>query len=436
VQIGFRMQRRFGLRSFGAALVLMLALGSVAGAQQQAHNGNGRAAVFLDCHSRLCDFDHLRREIPFVNWVRDRQDADVHVLVTQQRTAAGGSDYTLTLLGLRSAGARQDTVSFVTNADDTYEEERADLTRTLALALVPYVWHTPAFARLALEYTAPVDTVGAPMIEEAEDPWNYWVFRVSLRGSMEGESQERFLSGNASIAANRITEAFKVELSARASGSRSEFDVVDTAEGLDTTYISTRQVYSFDALTVWSLSPHWSAGARAEVDRNSTLNWDLAIRGGPAAEYNIFPWEESTWRRLTLRYTIGIAAYDYAEETIYNQTSEVRPVHTFEVDVGAQQPWGSVHGSLEAFQYLHDLAKHSITVGGDLNLRVFRGLDFSVGGRVSRIKDQLYLSKVGLTPEEVLLQQRARGTEFRFQVDMGLSYRFGSKYNNIVNPRM
>jgi hypothetical protein len=34
------------------------------------------------------------------------------------------------------------------------------------------------------------------------------------------------------------------------------------------------------------------------------------------------------------------------------------------------------------------------------------------------------------------LQQRARGTEFRFQVDMGLSYRFGSKYNNIVNPRM
>ena len=79
---------------------------------------------------------------------------------------------------------------------------------------------------------------------------------------------------------------------------------------------------------------------------------------------------------------------------------------------------------------------HSITVGGDLNLRVFRGLDFSVGGRVSRIKDQLYLSKVGLTPEEDLLQQRARGTEFRFQVDMGLSYRFGSKYNNIVNPRM
>src|ERR1041385_8095423 len=33
--------------------------------------------VFLDC-SFFCDFDYIRTEIPFVNWVRDRTDADVH----------------------------------------------------------------------------------------------------------------------------------------------------------------------------------------------------------------------------------------------------------------------------------------------------------------------------------------------------------------------
>lgn len=420
-------------------LLAALSLGSpaVTAAQEPAPSGvNGRAAVFLDCHSRLCDFDHFRREIPFVNWVRDRQDADVHVLITQQGTAGGGSRFTLSLIGLRALAARQDTVYYVTHVDDTYDEERAGLTRTIALGLVPYVWHTRAFERLSVAYAAPVDTARLLVAEAIDDPWDYWVFRVSVRGSMEGESQERFLSGNAAVSANRITEALKIELGARASGSRSEFEVVDEAEGLDTTYVSTRNVYSLDGMIVWSLDAHWSAGALAEVDRNSTLNWDLALQGGPAVEYNIFPWEESTWRRLTLRYVVGIAAYQYGEVTIYDETSEIRPAHTLEVDIGVQQPWGSVYGSLDAFQYLHDLTKHSVSVGGDLNLRVFRGLECNIGGRVARIKDQLYLSKEGLTPEEILLRQQQRGTEFRFGMELGLSYRFGSKYNNVVNPRM
>ena len=36
------------------------------------------------------DIDFVRREVTFVDWVRDRADADVHVLVTSQRTASGG----------------------------------------------------------------------------------------------------------------------------------------------------------------------------------------------------------------------------------------------------------------------------------------------------------------------------------------------------------
>ncbi len=47
--------------------------------------------VFLDCNGRHCDFDHFRREIDWINWVRDREDADLHLLVTSQRTGGGGS---------------------------------------------------------------------------------------------------------------------------------------------------------------------------------------------------------------------------------------------------------------------------------------------------------------------------------------------------------
>ena len=55
--------------------------------------------VFLDC-DRDCDFDYLRREITFVNYVRDRRDAEVHVLVTQRETGSGGREFTLDFIGL------------------------------------------------------------------------------------------------------------------------------------------------------------------------------------------------------------------------------------------------------------------------------------------------------------------------------------------------
>jgi hypothetical protein len=428
------------MRQLSHGLVLLAALLVVpVPAVSQADPGqstNGRIAVFLDCHTRLCDFSHFRREITFVNWARDRQDADVHLLITQQRTAGGGSRFSLGLIGLRALAPRRDTVFFVTNADDTFEEDRGGLTRTLKVALVPYVWHTGVLQRLSLDYADPTAGAAAEQAGPIDDPWNYWVFRIGLRGSAEGESQERSLRGNTSVSASRITEDLKIEFDAYASGDRSEFDVVDEAEGIDTTFVSTRESYGVEGLVVWSLGPHWSAGALAEVDHRSTVNWDLAVRGGPAIEYNVFPYDESTWHRFTIRYVAGIAAFDYTETTIFNRTSEIRPVHVLEIEVGVQQPWGSIHGGVDAFQYLHDLSKHSVSLGGGLSLRVFRGLDFNVGGDIARIKDQIYLSQVGLTPEEVLLQRRERGTDFRYELDLGFSYRFGSKFNNVVNTRM
>jgi hypothetical protein len=391
--------------------------------------------VFLDCHTRLCDFGHFRREITFVNWVRDRQDADVHLLVTQEGTAGGGSRITLTLIGLRELAGRSDTLHLITDATDTYDEERADLTRALALGLVPYVWHTDVFDRMALDYEPAIDVSGGMVAQEVHDPWNYWVFRIGVGGSIDSESQERFLSGDVRMDASRITEDLKLEFELDVEGNRSEFDFVDEDEGIDTTYVSVRTFYGLEGLAAWSLGPHWSAGGLAEVRRSSTRNTDLGIQAGPAIEYNIFPYEESTWRRFTLRYAVGVAAFNWADTTIFDQTSEVHPIHVFEIEIGVQQPWGTIWGSLDAFQYLHDLSKHSISVGGHIGVRVVRGLEFQIGGNFSRIKDQIYLSKEGLTSDEVLLQQRERGTDYRFGMDLGLSFRFGSKFANVVNPR-
>ena len=56
--------------------------------------------VYLDCERRTCDFDYIKTEITFVNYVLDRQSADVQIIVTRQQTGSGGNVYTLSFIGL------------------------------------------------------------------------------------------------------------------------------------------------------------------------------------------------------------------------------------------------------------------------------------------------------------------------------------------------
>jgi hypothetical protein len=56
--------------------------------------------VFLDCQAGDCHEDFLRDEIAFVEYVRDRADADVHLLITDTRTGSGGLEFSLSFIGL------------------------------------------------------------------------------------------------------------------------------------------------------------------------------------------------------------------------------------------------------------------------------------------------------------------------------------------------
>ena len=44
-------------------------------------DGPGTLRLFLDCETSGCDFDYFRTKITWVDYVRDRTAADVHVLV-------------------------------------------------------------------------------------------------------------------------------------------------------------------------------------------------------------------------------------------------------------------------------------------------------------------------------------------------------------------
>lgn len=418
------------MRPSAATLLFLLAFlpTAPAGAQEAASPPAEQGLlVFLDCNARNCDFDHFRRELQWVNWVRDREDADLHLLITAQETGGGGWQYALDYLGRRGFTGTRKRLTYVSDPTDTDPEIRQGLTRTIALGLVQFVETTPVAPRLEVVYRAPAVPV---LARDTRDPWNLWVFEFGANGSLEGEAQQSSYDLEGSATASRVSEDLKLIFDVDLEYQYEEFELDDT-----TTVTNSAEDYRADALAAWSLGRHWAVGGTASAERSTFLNQDLALAAGPAIEYDIFPYSESTRRLLLVRYGIEAASFNYQDTTIEGKVSEVLPRHTLTVSAAVQQPWGEIDGAIEAIQYLNDLAAHRIDTFLSFEYRLFRGLNLDVFAQFSRIKDQFYLPAGGLSEEEILLERRQRETDYRFDIGIGFTYRFGSKFANVVNPR-
>ena len=384
--------------------------------------------VFLDCNSRLCDFDFFRKEITFVNYVRDRQDADVHVLVSTQPTGGGGTEFTLRFIGLRRFAGRENTLRYTSRPTDSEDQIRRGLARVLKAGLVGYAVDTPVGERVEIGFTGAQQN--AAPATPARDPWNFWTFSVGVNGFFQGEQAYNSMNINASASANRTTETLKVNLSANNRYNESNFELSE-----ENTVTNIQRNFGVRSLVVRSLTSRWSAGGRASATSSTFLNQRLALRVAPAVEYNIYPYSESTQRQLTFQYSPGVNFLDYEERTIFEKLEETRLDQSLTVSLALRQPWGSVNTSLEGAHYLHDIEKNRVQVGGGVNLRLIKGLQFNVGGSAERVRDQLFLPAGQRTPEEILLRQRQLETAYRYFGSVGLSYTFGSPFNNVVNPR-
>lgn len=109
--------------------------------------------------------------------------------------------------------------------------------------------------------------------------------------------------------------------------------------------------------------------------------------------------------------------------------------HSLLVSLDQKQGWGSMHVALEGAQYLHDPKRYRADLFSDLDVRLFKGLSLNLFGSIAYVRDQIYLPAGGATPEEVLLRLRQLDTSYSYFGQVGLSYTFGSIYNNVVNPR-
>ena len=399
-------------------------------AASQASQGSPQARVFLDCPNAFCDTDFFVTEIPYVDFIRDRTDANVHVLVTSLETGSGGTAYTINFIGLGRSAGRADTLFANVPPNSSQDTQRKELARVVKLGLVHYVVATAAGGRLQLTYDAPA--AAKPGATKAtNDPWNYWVYRVGGNSNFGGESASHRASFSGNMSARRTTEQLKVSVAASGSYRESRYSFSDGSES----FFALRN-YDGSFRLVKSYGPHWSGGVNAGVGSSDFSNQKLSANAMASAEYNFFPWSQATRNQLVAIYAAGAHHYRYKEETIYFQTEETRPQHQLVFAATSRQPWGSVDLQANFSQYLHDATKNNAGIFGSVDLRLAKGFSVSLFASASQVRDQLYVAAGDLTRDQVLTQQRARATSYDYNGFVSLSYTFGSLLSNVVNPRL
>ena len=428
---------RFG---WVASLVVLPCLyGGPITAQENPQGGGDLINLFCD---GCFDFDFMRREILFVNWVRDREVSDVHVLVTSQATGGGGRLYTMEFIGGGDFEGDDQTLTVATSGDATTDERRQLFAARLKIGLVHYVQDTAIADQLRISFgdaggPAVPGVPGAPGNQAAapeDDPWNFWVFSLSGSGSASGQATSKFSNYSGRASANRTTEAWKFSLSGNYSRFVQEFEF-PRADGTVLEEKVIREDWGVSSSLVKSLGPQWALGVRADAGSSTFFNQDFRWNLRPGVEFNFFPYAESSRRSLTLQYLLGPTHFDYTEPTIFDETEETRIQQTLVARLSLVEPWGQWSTSLSGAQYLHDTSKYNVTLFGSVSIRLFRGFSVTAFGNYSWIRDQLFISGEDLSDELILLQQRQLATNYRFTTRLGIRYQFGSIFNNVVNPR-
>jgi hypothetical protein len=402
-----------------ASLIMMFILSGIFA--QETGLRSQSVSLFIDCE--YCDLDHIKREISWVNYVREPKESDIHLLVASEQTGAGGTKVSLFFIGQKKFKGQNDTITYVNMPDDTEDIIRERMVSKIKVGLMHYIKQTPLAEFMTVDVLIPHET------EEVDDKWNSWVFRLSTSGYANGSKGFNSFNIWSSVSARRITEKSKTETSVNHSYSESNFDYDNYK------YKSLNRSYSISQQNVFALSDHWSAGAWTGGMSSTYSNLKFKYYFNPAIEYNIFPYKESTRKQVRINYNIGPNGHWYNDTTIYNKTEEVVWDQNLSIAAEFVQQWGRISFNTAYSNYLHDFSMNNISINTSLNLRIAKGLEFYVYAGYSIIHNQIGLPKGDVTQEELLLQQRELKTDYSFWGNAGISYTFGNLYNNVVNPR-
>jgi len=379
--------------------------------------------VYIDCG--YCDIEYIKNEITFVNYVRDRNEAHVHVLITTQDTGSGGREYTLTFIGQNGFSDVKDIQKYFTNSTDTADEVRRGLVQSLRLGLMSFVGRTPIASRIDVRYTPPHD------LGPGRDPWNFWVFSLSSEGSFSGQKTYKRDHFNGNFSANRVTEQTKLQLSLFGSTSRQKFLI----ESEDRTVSGTSESWEGSGLFVKSLGGHWSAGAYVDTSASFYNNLSFSLSVAPALEYNFFPYAQSTRRQLRMLYRLAWNSVRYRETTQFGVLRETLWKESLSLTLDLREKWGTISTTVSGVNYLDHFTKGQLDTFGMISLNVYKGLNVYVLGGWSLIHGQLSLRLREPTDDEIYLRLVELKTNSSSFFAVGVQFTFGSIFTNVINPR-
>lgn len=375
--------------------------------------------------SEEIDQAFLRQEVTFINYVRERLEADVHLLVTTQDTGGGGEEFTLTFVGQKRFSGINDTLVFVAQNSETREEIRKKMIRMITLGLVPYAAQFPVAERLSVIYE-PGDQED---IIRPQDKWHNWVFSIELDSHIDGEKSAKQMNLGLAFRIVRITDLWKILLAFDESYDEARFDHEEVHA------VSISKAYGVECRAARSLGNHWSIGTRGRYSSSTFSNIRQQIFAEPKIEYNIFPYTESTRQQLRINYGIQPIYQEYVELTIYDKMKEMLFQQNLQVAMEMVKPWGAIELSLDSSSYLHDVSKNNLDLNSEISVKVIRGLSLDIHAGIALQRNQLGLAKRDATVAEVLLQRRELESQYDYYSMVGFTYSFGALYNDIVNPR-
>ncbi|WP_346857805.1 hypothetical protein [uncultured Draconibacterium sp.] len=408
-------------------LIILLTLTGVIGYSQNSSISeipNNKIKIYLDCTD--CNSIFFRKNLPFVDFVRDPKLADLHIFVTKQKTASNSTEYGLNFIGINENSDIQYKLKTISPQDETDILKWERLLKIIDFGLLPYLSRTPEMARIFIKH----DMDKTSVLQETSDPWNYWVIRLGLGTEFEGEESQKEYSVNNSIRADRITDILKFRSEVSYDFSKEIYN--DDDEKIE----SKREEAEFNARLIYSLNSRWSIGMFGEISTSSYLNLNVASSTGPAIEYNIFPWDKSDRKVFTIAYHLKSNYYEYNELTIYDTFKEWRTSESLAVSLVLRQPWGEIENTLEASHYFYDFSKNRLSLESDASILIAKGFSLFMQLETEFIHDQLYLPAGETTREEILLKQKKLATNFEISTELGLRFTFGSVYNNIINQRL
>lgn len=396
-----------------------------------AQNGS-RPNVFFDCEGRDCNSQYYRTEIDWVNWVNDPLVSDVHVIMSSLTTGAGGRQFQLDFLGIDEEVGYEDRLVFQTLPTDTDRERLDGIAHTLGVGLARFASEAGYRGIVSLQGPDPESSPEGGLVSRAEvnDPWNLWVFRLNGSGTVEDEDTRDTKRGFGSFNASRVSPTWKINFNGSFLHSRQRRELTDS-----TTFREQHTDWGFNPLVAYAIADHWSVGFSGQVGRRTSLNQSFRMEITPGLEYSFFAYEEATRHALTAYYKIGPAYQEYFETTVYGEDSETRWAQSLEIEFSQRQRWGDAGMTITGSHYLHDFDRHNLSLEGDIDYRIVRGISINARANISFIDDQIYVSAGGVSPEEALLDLRDRQTARRYRVTIGFSIHFGSIFNNVVNNR-